>query len=72
MSAPDTNAEKQERHHKPALLGIKGAMIFGVLMLLVIVFATSLGSPPNTEVDPTATMPAIEPAVPGMNAPATD
>jgi len=34
MSAPDTNIEAQERHHRPALLGIKGAMLFGALMLL--------------------------------------
>jgi len=37
MSAPDTNIEKQERRHAPSLLGIKGAMVFGVLMLLGVV-----------------------------------
>jgi len=30
MSAPDTNIDKQEKQHKPALLGVKGAMIFGI------------------------------------------
>ena len=40
MSAPDTNIEKQRERHKPALWGVKGAMIFGALMLvLIVVFA---------------------------------
>jgi len=34
MSAPDTNTDKQERAHRPALLGIKAAIAFGLLMLL--------------------------------------
>lgn len=34
MSAPDTNTRTQERRHRPALLGIKGAMAFGALMML--------------------------------------
>lgn len=38
MSAPDTNIEKQEKRHKPALLGIKGAALFGVLMVLILLF----------------------------------
>lgn len=38
MSAPDTNIEKQETRHKPALLGIKGAVIFGVVMVLLLLF----------------------------------
>jgi hypothetical protein len=38
MSAPDTNIDKQEKQHKPALLGIRGAMIFGVLMVLLLLF----------------------------------
>ena len=38
MSAPDTNIEKQETRHKPALLGIKGALIFGFLMILLLLF----------------------------------
>jgi hypothetical protein len=37
MSAPDTNVKKQEDRHKPALLGIKGAMIFGAIMVFLIV-----------------------------------
>jgi len=38
MSAPDTNIERQEREHAPSLLGIKGAMIFGALMMIGLVF----------------------------------
>lgn len=36
MSAPDTNTHKQEKEHKPSLLGIKGAMLFAVLAVLVV------------------------------------
>jgi len=38
MSAPDTNIETQEQEHKPALLGIKGALAFGALMMLGLIF----------------------------------
>ena len=44
MSAPDTNIERQEEQHKPALMGIKGAMIFGALMLIVIIGYSMLSS----------------------------
>ena len=48
MSAPDTNVERQEMKHKPALLGIRGAMLFGVLMVLVVVFYAAMqGSGPD-------------------------
>lgn len=43
MSAPDTNVEKQEKNHRPSLIGIKGAITFGILMLLAII-AYSLSS----------------------------
>lgn len=38
MSAPDTNIEKQEKNHKPSLLGVKGAMIFGILAIGILAF----------------------------------
>ncbi|MBD3663620.1 hypothetical protein [Sulfitobacter aestuariivivens] len=44
MSAPDTNIEKQESRHAPALWGIKGAMIFGALMLIGIVGVSMLST----------------------------
>ena len=37
MSAPDTNVKKQEEKHKPALLGIKGAIAFAALLLALFV-----------------------------------
>ena len=37
MSAPDTNTEKQEKKHKASLLGIRGAILFGVLMVILVI-----------------------------------
>ena len=37
MSAPNTNVEKQEEKHKPSLLGIKGAIGFAALLLVIFV-----------------------------------
>lgn len=34
MSAPDTNTSTQEKNHRPALLGIRGALLFGALMMI--------------------------------------
>ena len=34
MSAPDTNTDTQEKRHRPSLLGIRGAIIFGALMMI--------------------------------------
>lgn len=41
MSAPDTNLDKQKERHAPSLIGMRGAMIFGALML-VLAFGTVL------------------------------
>ena len=38
MSAPDTNVDKQEKKHKPSLWGIRGAMLFGALMIILMLF----------------------------------
>ena len=38
MSAPDTNIDTQEKQHKPALLGIMAAMVFGVMMVMLLLF----------------------------------
>lgn len=49
MSAPDTNVEKQEKAHKPALLGIKGAILFAVVLLLgLILWLAANGQEPVT------------------------
>jgi|AntRauMFilla1563_2_1112583.scaffolds.fasta_scaffold165712_1 hypothetical protein len=37
MSAPDTNIAKQEKNHRPSLIGIKGALMFCLLALLAVV-----------------------------------
>ncbi|MEQ6248393.1 hypothetical protein ABMC89_05835 [Sulfitobacter sp. HNIBRBA3233] len=37
MSAPQTDVERQERRHKPSLFGIRGAMIFGGLMIVLLI-----------------------------------
>lgn len=51
MSAPDTNVERQADRHKPSLLGIRGAMIFGALMIvLMIAFTMSRGEAPSEEI----------------------
>ena len=76
MSAPDTNVKKQERRHKPSLLGIKGAMIFGLLMLLGVFFYSAYygGEPTANAVTNTdqaeqgdATTPAVDPVATGTN-----
>jgi cytoskeletal protein RodZ len=49
MSAPKTNIEKQEEKHKPALLGIRGVMIFaGALLIGLIVWLFYQGQEPRT------------------------
>lgn len=34
MSAPDTNIDKQEARHKPALMGIRGVVVFAAVLFL--------------------------------------
>lgn len=36
MSAPDTNIETQETQHRPSLTGIRGALAFGALMMVLL------------------------------------
>ncbi|MHA7874289.1 hypothetical protein [Roseivivax sp.] len=44
MSAPDTNVEKQEQNHRPSLLGIKAALIYGVVLLTIFVIYVTLAA----------------------------
>ncbi|KIN64624.1 hypothetical protein Z946_3516 [Sulfitobacter noctilucicola] len=77
MSAPDTNVERQADEHKPSLLGIRGAMIFGALMIvLMIAFTAFRGTTPSEETligseTETSTQGAdgvaIDPVAPGTN-----
>ncbi|MGB3246995.1 MAG: hypothetical protein WBB25_20875 [Sulfitobacter sp.] len=48
MSAPDTHIEKQERQHAPSLVGIKGAVI-GAVIILVGVWAYAIVAPNDDE-----------------------
>ena len=49
MSAPDTNIERQKSEHKPALLSIRAAVVFGALMLMAVIFTTVMQGQPPTE-----------------------
>lgn len=55
MSAPDTNLTKEEQRHKPALMGIKGALAVVALLFvgwIVWVFAAADTTPgAETQVD---------------------
>ncbi|SLN47005.1 hypothetical protein ROJ8625_02279 [Roseivivax jejudonensis] len=37
MSAPDTNTEKEEKRHRPALLGIRASLVYGAVLLTCLV-----------------------------------
>ena len=37
MSAPETNVEKQKKQHRPALMGIRGVVIFALILLLALI-----------------------------------
>jgi cytoskeletal protein RodZ len=50
MSAPETNVEKQKKQHKPALMGIRGAVLFALVLLLGLIgWVASQG---QTPIDP--------------------
>ncbi|KIN61463.1 hypothetical protein Z945_2455 [Sulfitobacter noctilucae] len=49
MSAPDTNVERQEAKHKPSLFGIKGAVLFGAAMIILMVIFTVMRGETPTE-----------------------
>ena len=50
MSAPDTNIERQQNRHKPSLIGIRAAVVFGALMFVAVIFnAVTRGTAPTEE-----------------------
>lgn len=49
MSPPDTNIEKQERRHRPALLGIAISLAF--VVILVFIFLTYVTNPDQTLIE---------------------
>ena len=77
MSAPDTNVETQEAAHRPALLGIKGAMIFGAAMMIGLVAFNMVNRGNGTAVSNTSgvntvtTVPDTDVYAPGTNSSAT-
>ena len=70
MSAPDTNIEKQEKHHRPSLWGVRGAMAIGVLILIGVVGYTfvvgSVGDGERSD-GPTVTTAPTDTYSPGTN-----
>jgi len=70
MSAPDTYIEKQKKRHKPALLGIKGAIGAGAIIILMLMFFV-IGNgrddtPPAADGSDTTVVP-VDPVAPGTN-----
>ena len=55
MSAPDTNVEKQQKQHRPAILGIKAAVAFALTLLAVLIVWTFVQGqeiePSETQID---------------------
>jgi hypothetical protein len=50
MSAPNTDPEKQKEHHRAPLLGMRGVIIWAlVLLVLLIVFLTVRGNDPGED-----------------------
>ena len=48
MSAPDTNIEKQNKRHRPSLIGIGAVVAFaGVLLIALIVYVVDRGGVPQ-------------------------
>lgn len=48
MSAPETNVEKQEKRHKPALIGMGAAVVWaGVLLVGLILWIVYQGNEPE-------------------------
>jgi hypothetical protein len=54
MSAPDTNVETEEAKHRTPLLGIKGAMLFGALMMIGLVAFNMVNTGNGTAVSNTS------------------
>ncbi|SEL17013.1 hypothetical protein LVO79_04750 [Roseivivax marinus] len=61
MSAPDTNTEKEEQRHRPALLGIRASIIYaGILLLGLIVWLVVSGQDDTGEPGGDDTVPTVE------------
>jgi len=51
MSPPDTNLEKQERRHSPALWGIAIAVILGILFFVFMTMTTVENADEESQVE---------------------
>jgi hypothetical protein len=77
MSAPDTNIHAQEKRHRPSLWGIKGALIFGVLMMVGLLGFNLINSGDGAAVTnadpqgPTTTAAETDVYAPGTNSSST-
>lgn len=77
MSAPDTNTETQEKNHRPALLGIRGALVFGALMMIGLIGFNMVNSGDGeavsnaTSAGPASTAAATDVYAPGTNSSST-
>jgi cytoskeletal protein RodZ len=50
MSAPKTNLEKEEKRHRPALLGIKASLIYAAILLAaLLIWLAARGDEPGEE-----------------------
>lgn len=73
MSAPDTNIETQERRHQSSLMGIKGAMLFGALMMVLLgSYQLFVGSDASAYVDDTEVAPQTSTVETDVYAPGTN
>ena len=61
MSAPNTNIEKQARHHRGPLIGMAVAVLFGVLMIVYWLFEESAQSDPPASQDAVESVPSNAP-----------
>lgn len=55
MSAPETNTKKEQRRHRPALVGIAVSLAFAALAALVV--ALFVGLPADEQATPVPTEP---------------
>lgn len=48
MSAPQTNVEKQEKNHRPPLVGMAAMVVFAIVLLIaLVVYISARGNEPE-------------------------
>lgn len=74
MSAPDTDVEKQKKNHRPSLMGTKGALVIGGVIIIAAIFYASLNGGEDAAVTATESDVTVAPTdiyEPGTNTPST-